>query len=205
MQRLNYTDLEQVPIFLSCQEKENPLQFIYQFYARETDLVFARKELKRWLRAAFSEKQVLSKNEMVSLIGFKDFFVRLLEAGYLVYNNNCNEISHLVINQENTNTLLDPTYFHDPRYEVINAWYYFPRHLTRKEVINPFKVFSKMFDSKSLSKWRKTIEELFSAAISNCNAYAIVEEDEDIPGNFDFLFKLLEATHLIYVRMRINA
>lgn len=201
MPKFDCIDLKHIPIYLTTQETEDPLQFIYEFYAHEIDLIYARKELKRWFRAALSEKQTLSKNEMVCLFGFKDFFIRLLEASYLVYNNNCNKILHTIILQEETHSLPDPNYFHDPRYEGDNAWYFFPRYLTRKEVINPVKVFSKIFKSKSLSKWRKTIEDLFSAAISNCNAYAIVEDGGDVLADFDCLFKLLEATHLIYVRL----
>lgn len=195
-------DLRHYPIFLSPQEIGNPFQFINQFYSQETDLLYARKELKLWFRSALSDNCLLSKSEMVSLIGFKDFLVRLIEAGHLIQEGNWKESSQITINREETQDLIDPLLFHDPKDEITRAWYYFPRHLSRKEFTNPCKALQRMFEFKPLYKWRKIIDELLAAAISNCDAKSCVEEGEDIYKVFECMFKLLEATHLIYVRLR---
>lgn len=202
MPKVKPIDLKRIPIFLSSKEIENPFLFINQFYSRETDLVYAKKELKQWFRSALSVKRLLSKNEMVSLVGFKEYLVRLMESAYLIYESDGPEKEHIIVSPEETQYPLDPAFFHDPKDDIARAWHYFPCYLTAKEVVNPFKALRKVFELKTLHEWRTTIDELFSAAITKCDVLSVVQDDKDIWTIFEYLFKLLEATHLVYVRLR---
>src|SRR5690349_4067076 len=127
MPKINPIDLKHTPIFLTSKDIENPFLFINQFYSQETDLEYARKELKLWFRSALSDNRLLSKNEMVSLIGFKEFLVRLVEAGFLVYNENRQEILQPVVRRKDKEPIIDPTLFLGTDDEIINAWHSFPR------------------------------------------------------------------------------
>ena len=76
-----------LPIHLSRHEMLNPFLFIKELYGTEIDLIDCRKYLKTWFRSAISNTCLLSKDKIVSLIWFKEYILKLVEAGFVIYND----------------------------------------------------------------------------------------------------------------------
>jgi hypothetical protein len=79
-------------------------------------------------------------------------------------------------------------------------WEVFPRHLTKKEFVNPWLVFKKFLKYKSRSEWESDLENIVSYALSPHGKESALEYDY-LSINIQ-LQKLVEAAHLI--RMRTN-
>lgn len=185
---------DHLPIHLSMKMIIDPHSVIKEFYDVETDIVDLRKELKLWWRSAFSDKCLLSKPEMISLIGMRDHLLKMIDAAHVMH-----EKQNIDIVSMEESELLSSANFCGIPHEDYTAWDYFPRYLSRKEYINPHVMLSKFFAWKNLPEWRDILEELFSAAISECNIYGC-SEDEDILKSTDYVIKLVEALYLIKVR-----
>lgn len=78
-------------------------------------------------------------------------------------------------------------------------WDFFPRHLSKKEFLNPNRVLDKFTGYKTLSEWKYLLNDLLSHALSH---ERITEFDtgNNLLVSAQLLHKLLEATHLIEVR-----
>jgi len=79
-------------------------------------------------------------------------------------------------------------------------WDFFPRHLSQKEFIDPYKVLKKFTKYRSLAGWKEILKDLRFNALS---PHSISEFDDRIGiiSIWLLLHKLLEAAHLIEVRM----
>lgn len=79
------------------------------------------------------------------------------------------------------------------------AWHFLPRHLTQKEFVNPCKVFQKIKNHRSVEKWKERLKDLMMHALSHNNMQGFISGGE-VLNSWLLLHKLLEATHLVYVR-----
>ena len=181
------------PTRLSLKMIMAPFSVIRDFFDQEVDIVDARKELKYWWRSAFSEQCLLEKAELVSLIGFRDQLLTIVEASCLIP-----VIVEEMITMEDAD-MLNSANFCGHQHEGYTPWDYFPRHLSKKEYVNPQLMLSKFFAYKTLPEWRDVLEELFSAAISDCSIYTCTS-DEDILKTCEYVMKLVEALYLLKVR-----
>jgi hypothetical protein len=183
-----------LPIHLTDEEIANPISVIMQFFSEESDLPRMSKELNLMCHSAFSEKCLLRREEIVSLIGFREYFDRLLEAASLLIKNDRN--NETLIDE---NDLLNPKYFCQKSKNNNDICEYLPRHLNQEEYINPYKVINRFFKLKTLFKWKEVLGELFSASIGDT---IILEctEDPNIWHTCEYFYKFLEAIHLIYER-----
>ena len=181
------------PTHLTMKMIMNPFSVIQKFFDQDVDIVDARKELKRWWRSAFSEQCLLSKAEMVSLIGFRDQLLVIVEVSSLF------PAPELINTTLEESELLNPANFCGRLYEGHTPWDYFPRHLSRKEYIYPELMVTKFFAHKTLPEWRDVMEELFSAAISDCSIYTCTR-DEEILKTCEYFLKLIEALYLLKIR-----
>lgn len=93
------------------------------------------------------------------------------------------------------------------QYEIYCGWHYvstpwdfFPRHLSKKEFTDPYKATKKFTNHHSLRKWKKIIEELCYHSLSP-HSFTELDEETNIIDIWLHLHKLVEATHLISVRM----
>lgn len=85
------------------------------------------------------------------------------------------------------------------RHVGYSPWHYFPRHLSKKEYSNPYRVLEKFTKLQSIEKWNETIKNLLHYALSTGS----IEEYHSNIGILQYsrhLNKLIEATHLIEVR-----
>lgn len=189
-----------LPFYLTHQQMVNPFEYIEQFFNMEIDVIDARKWLTLLSRSALSENLLPSKREMVTLFGLREYTLMLIEAGYIIYKYHWENLPNVSIETNDGNFNLAPSMYCDPRIIKLMEWDFFPRHLSRKEFINPYKVLSKLFKSIPLNIWRKKIEELFAAAISEGGIYSCLD-DKDPWMLCQSLFKLYEACHLIKIRL----
>jgi hypothetical protein len=78
-------------------------------------------------------------------------------------------------------------------------WDFFPRHLTKKEFIDPWKALQKIKRYKGIEKWKEQLRDLLHEALSE----SVLDNGmsgEEVLDTWLLLHKLLEATHLIEVR-----
>jgi hypothetical protein len=81
-------------------------------------------------------------------------------------------------------------------------WHFFPRYLSQKEFVDPYKALKKFTQYRSLAKWKYTLKELLHHALSSTG----INEFNGSTGIIHtciLLHKLIEASHLIAIR--INA
>lgn len=79
------------------------------------------------------------------------------------------------------------------------AWDFFPRHLTKKEFINPYIALEKCTQQHSLAEWKYLLNDILMHALS-IEGISGFDQEESILDTWLHLHKLLEATHLIEVR-----
>ncbi len=186
--------LANFPIHLSLQQMANPYSFITQFFEEEIDIVQAKQELQLWFRSALADECILSKDQIISLISFRDLLLPLIEASSIIDLQ-----SNIEIITMDESELLNETNFCGKKHEPFTAWDYFPRHLSKQEYINPLLFVNKFFVFKTSNEWKTFLNELFSAAISECSIHSCSNET-DILKSYEYLAKLLEALYLTIVR-----
>ena len=86
------------------------------------------------------------------------------------------------------------------RWNINNgAWDYFPRNLSKKEFLQPAKIFHKFKKYKSLAEWKKIINNLLYDALSD-SEYKDTFSNNDLLSIYILLLKLIEAAHLQNIR-----
>lgn len=78
-------------------------------------------------------------------------------------------------------------------------WDFFPRHLSRKEFLDPYRALEKFTKYHSLGKWKDVFKDLLFHALS---PHSLNEFDDGtgILRTYIHLHKLIEASHLIAIR-----
>jgi hypothetical protein len=81
-----------------------------------------------------------------------------------------------------------------------SPWDFFPRHLSKKEFLNPYKALEKFTKYTNHFRWKDLVRDILFNALS---AVYLDEFDNGkrILRTYIHLHKLIEATHLIEVRM----
>lgn len=78
-------------------------------------------------------------------------------------------------------------------------WDFFPRHLSKKEFLNPYLALEKFTKQHSLYEWKYLLNDILNHALST-ESISQFYDGESILNTWLLLHKLLEATHLIEVR-----
>ena len=78
-------------------------------------------------------------------------------------------------------------------------WDYFPRHLSKKEFLDPYMALEKFTNYHTPRQWKKIIDNIRYYALSYESIFEILDKPNFI-GTWLHLHKLLDATHLIEVR-----
>ena len=98
----------------------------------------------------------------------------------------------IVVDKED---LLNKKYYRS-RYMFTDKWTDFPRFLTKKEFCNPYIVFRKFFNCKSLNNWINIWRDIVDGAL-NPDGGCYLEHELTV---YMHLAKLIEAVHLVHVR-----
>ena len=182
------------PIHLTEKQIADPLLVIDWFFTEEVDLADAEKRLANWFQACFSEKCSLTVIDVIVLEELRNDIVKLMEAGNLLKGQAIN------CKLNGDDDLMNTAHFSNQASGKNCEWHYFPRHLDRKEYINPAKVFDRIFQFKNLPQWRDILSDYYSAAVSDCTILECTDGHNIFTG-FQLIGKLLEASHLIKVRL----
>ena len=78
-------------------------------------------------------------------------------------------------------------------------WHFFPRYLSKKEFLDPYKALEKFTQYQTLAKWKHTFKELLHHALSPTGINEF-NGSTGIIHTYIHLHKLIESTHLIAIR-----
>lgn len=182
---------------LSPEHIANPYLAV-NYFCRDFNLRDAKKYLNGWITAVF-EKVSWIKKSPADLVYFTERFYQLLEAGWLIsQKDNSKRLANLSLQYKvDEIDYMDPVLYSDRNYNVL--WEDFPRSLNKKEFINPYRVFSKIFKFQSLDEWKMELRNIYHLALTNID----VKHTGEAINTFGFakrLNKFVEACQLINVR-----
>jgi hypothetical protein len=190
---------EHLPMHLNRQEIVNPYAGINEFFQSEVDMSDVRKHCKTVFHSAISKECSLSKSEMTRISSFKPLIFKLVELCYLVWKDHWEDRPDVTADVKDKNEMMKESLYYDTS-KSKSAWDCFPRYLSRKEFLDPYKVFNKVFECKAIAEWRTALEDLYSSAMFNESIYECYEEND--PWTLcELLLKLVEAAHLLFVRI----
>lgn len=162
------------------------------------DLAAAGKLLHNAIKTADAKKTW--KKIPAEALCFIERLTELTEAVFeLMHQHDYKE--EVQIPKENTTTIFTLTQFetycgwHTQR----TAWDFFPRHLSKKEFLNPYKALEKFTNYKTLPQWKYILKEICTYALSP-ESINELNNGESLLCTARQLHKMLEATHLIEVR-----
>ena len=81
-----------------------------------------------------------------------------------------------------------------------SPWDFFPRHLSKKEFLDPYKALEKFTKYSNHFRWKDVIKDILSHALSQVYLDEF-DNGKRILRTYIHLHKLIEATHLIEVRI----
>jgi hypothetical protein len=178
----------------------HPYEVISDFFLSD-HLSTYRKYITEMLKNA-SQKSVWKKDDPGELLLFYETIEGLIEAVYLIHqpDRKKKEEQESILNNIEVieqNPIDSSLYYSGSSTDTV--WDCFPRYLSKKEFINPYKVFGKFFRYQPLEEWKKLLHRLFEYALLSDSTF-------DANFNIDYLAvdsylkKLVEAAHLIFVR-----
>lgn len=162
------------------------------------DLPSALKILSNYIRTADEEK-TWSFSHPADLLYFTEWLLQLLEAvdqltAAVDYKQ------EIILEKQETNCWMLTEYHNYCGWQTgKSAWDFIPRHLSKKEFLNPYKALHKCMKYRNLLQWKETIKDLTHYALSPA-AITGFEDGTSILGTWIHLHKLIEAAHLIEVR-----
>lgn len=186
------------PQHLSAEEISNPFAVVRSTYM-EFDLPILRKCIQRWLKSVYIKKK-WKKHGPGNTLYFYEQLIRLVEAASLIRQlDTSNRAANLSekVNLESESVLDLDLFCSQSQREV--SWHFFPRSLTPKQFVNPYLVFDKFFELKSLGEWRDDLHNLLHLSLTAYDPSALGEL-LDILSIQRRLCQLADATHLINIR-----
>ncbi len=203
MSNREYKDFEYAPMKLNDEEISDPLQVIHDFFDY-CPLRIYRKYISAIVKAAYADSY-WTKDAPATLLRFHEKMLCLIEAAFVINSNPRNlkfNYSLIEDHQAIKKEIIDQSLYVG-RSAGSSNWDFFPRYLSEKEFLNPYRVFRKFFQFRSLPGWRDQLYELIY--------YSLISDGTDTAGvEIDFLSiylllqKLIEAAHLIEVREIID-
>lgn len=186
------------PQNLSGEETSNPYLVITSFFV-DFGLSHTKKTIARWMEAV-NEQAAWNNGSPDNLLFYYEKIGQLIEAAWLINQaDNTERLANLAVESEEKEiNLMDPALYCGAK-KFDSPWDQFPRSLSRKEFIRPYKVFRKFFKFLPLDEWKEELNATLHIALSN-------ESMEDTGGTIDLmgikkhLDKLVDACHLISVR-----
>lgn len=168
---------------------KDPYQVIAAFFSA-ADIASHRKRIRVFLKASCSDKIWRKDNPGDLLHDFK-LIESVINAAYVL--NKEKKKSPIEITSYD---LLNRNLYSN---DMDNDWNCFPRSLSRKEYINPYRVFKNFFDYQELEKWKKELQAILNYALVS-TGLTESETELNVLSIYIHLNKLVEAAHLIDVR-----
>ncbi|GAA3927451.1 hypothetical protein GO495_05390 [Chitinophaga oryziterrae] len=186
------------PQNLSVSEIANPYMVANTFF-HEYDLAYVKRTIASWMAAVYKAAS-WNHESPGNLVYFLERLFRLIEAGWLINQmDNSERLANLRLQYpEGEIDMMNPALYCKFVHKDY-PWDYFPRNLTRKEFITPYKVFPKFFQFRTLSEWKEELHNILHIALTGDNMEA-TGDVIDVLAFKKHLDKLADACHLISVR-----
>jgi hypothetical protein len=135
-------------------------------------------------------------------IYFTDRLYLLAEAAFTIQQQ-YDYREEVVLDKENTGDIwmLDRYDIYCGWHRHSTPWHFFPRHLSQKEFIDPYRALKKFTGKYPLSEWKEILKELCFYSLSP-HCLDGFDDGVSIIVLSQLLHKLIEATHLIEVRFQ---
>lgn len=175
----------------------NHTQAIDEFFD-SFDLLNARKLINQLIHTAESNK-TWSGTFPCDTIWLQQNLEKLMEAAYTIVAN-FDYNFEAMLSPGKTKETLNRQYSYCSK-EGESAFQYFPRHLSQKEFLNPYRALLKFTSSENFIGWKEILKELVWHALSTSRIAHSVN-DITILNIYLYLHKLVEACHLIHLRTK---
>ncbi|XVJ64771.1 MAG: hypothetical protein HEQ40_00845 [Lacibacter sp.] len=162
------------------------------------DLPAARKMLTRSMKAACAEQ--VWEQLPANVLFFTEQLTILSKAAIKIIENHdfINEVE-IEPGTDNGVWMLNQYALYCGWCKYRTPWDYFPRHLSKKEFLDPYAALQKFSAYHNSAEWKKVIANIRYYALSHESIFEVIPKTCFI-GTWNQLHKLLEATHLIEVR-----
>jgi hypothetical protein len=177
-----------------------PYQTIHSFFDYYS-LVYARTILKQLIKAADSEK-TWKYSSPCDVVCFTEKINELIGAVYSIVGS-FDQRPEAVLDKEIIDNCWQLTGYDSycGGHRNDTAWDFFPRHLSKKEFIDPYKALEKFTRYRNSEQWKEVIKELEYHALADTRLDEFADS-KSMLLTYIHLHKLIEATHLIEVRMQ---
>lgn len=186
------------PQNLSAEETVDPYQVLGSFFL-DFHLSHTKTMIARWMEAVYDASS-WDTGSPSDLLLFRERIGQLIEAAWLINQaDNTERPANLAGERyEKEINLMDTALYCEPDH-FSSSWSRFPRSLSRKEFIRPYKVFRKFFKFLTLDRWKEELNATLHIALSN-NSMDDTGDTIDLLGVKKHLDKLADACYLIGVR-----
>ena len=159
----------------------------------------ARSLLSRMIKAADSEKTWKGRSPS-DLLFFTGKMEELMEAVFSLVGG-YDYRPEVILDKDNSEDIWSLANYDSYCGWHIHSspWDFFPRHLTQKEFLDPYRALEKFTGYRSLDKWKKVLSDLLFHALSPHSIYEF-DDGAGILRTWLQLHKLLEAAHLVELR-----
>lgn len=155
--------------------------------------------LSRAIKTAEAEKKWKGRSPS-DLLFFMEKLGELMEAAFSIVERYDHNVE-VILDKDDAEEIWSLA-----EYEIYCGWHihstpwdFFPRHLSKKEFLDPYRALEKFTRYRSLFAWKEIVKDILFHALSP-NSISEFDDDTSILGTWLHLHKFLEATHLIQVR-----
>lgn len=162
------------------------------------DLPAARKMLTRCIKAACTEQ--VWEQLPANVLFFTEQLTILSKAAVKIIEHHSflNEVE-IEPDADNSVWMLNQYALYCGWCKYRTPWDYFPRHLSKKEFLDPYAALQKFAAYHNYKEWKKLIDNIRYYALSQVSIFEVMHKT-GFMNSWHHLHKLLEATHLIEVR-----
>lgn len=177
-----------------------PYQTIHSFFD-SYGLVHARSILQELIKKADSEKS-WNRSASCDVLFFSERINELIEAVFLIVNTSGQRPEVILSKDIEHNVWLLTEYdnycgFHRDD----TPWDFFPRHLSKKGFLDPYKALEKFATFRNIEQWKQVIRDLAYHVLSDIPLNEF-DDSKTTLRTYIHLNKLIEATHLIEIRIQ---
>ncbi|MCK9404103.1 MAG: hypothetical protein M0Q26_11960 [Chitinophagaceae bacterium] len=183
------------------EDKEGCYEAIYEFF-ESFSLPPARKYLLSALMAAES-KNIWKHGGPVDLLYFFERLESLVKSVIAISKRGYRDDAVIVMSSPWYTPDITQLHLFCGTYDNYMAWDYVPRALSIKEYHNPYKALEKFAGYCNKKEWREILQYIKSYALGS-NSLADLSIDIELLHISQLLQKMLEACHLIYVRIKVK-
>ncbi len=164
-------------------------------------LVHARAVLKHFIKTADSGK-TWNHSSPCDVVYFSEKISELIEAVFTIINTFDHRPEVILTRDTGDECWLLTDYDNYCAWHHGDTpWDFFPRHLTKKEFLDPYIALKKFTRFRNIHQWNETIKDIAWHSLSDVSLDEFYD-NKSVLRTYIHLNKLIEATHLIEIRMQ---